>query len=71
MKSSVTVIGLGAFGSTVALKLARLGYDVLGIDLNPSRTNAIADRIAQAIVADSRDERVLRELGCMNLTSWW
>lgn len=63
MKSSVTVIGLGAFGSTVALELARLGYDVLGIDLNPSRTNAIADRIAQAVVADSRDERVLRELG--------
>lgn len=63
MKSTITVIGLGAFGSTVALELSRLGYDVLGIDLNPNRTNDIADKIAQAVVADARDERVLRELG--------
>lgn len=63
MKSTVTVIGLGVFGSTVALELARFGYDVLGIDLNPTRTNEIADSIAQAVVADARDERVLRELG--------
>lgn len=63
MKSTVTVIGLGAFGSTVALELTRLGNDVLGIDLNSKRTNAIADNIAQAVIADARDERVLRELG--------
>jgi trk system potassium uptake protein TrkA len=63
MKPNVTVIGLGAFGSTVALELTRLGYDVLGIDLNVSRADAIADRIAQVVVADSREERVLRELG--------
>lgn len=63
MKLNVTVIGLGAFGSTVALELTRLGNDVLGIDVNPDRTNDIADRIAQAVVADARDERVLRDLG--------
>jgi trk system potassium uptake protein TrkA len=63
MKCTVTVIGLGAFGSTVALELSRLGYDVLGIDLNASRVNDNADHIAQAVVADARDERVLRELG--------
>jgi len=63
MKSTITVIGLGAFGSTVALELSRLGNDVLGIDLNPKRTNAIADDIAQAVIADARDERILRELG--------
>ncbi len=63
MKFSVTVIGLGLFGSTIALELSRLGNDVLGIDLNPNRTRDIADRIAQAVVADARDERVLRDLG--------
>lgn len=63
MKFNVTVIGLGVFGSTVAIELGRLRYDVLGIDLNPSRVDAIADQIAQAVVADARDERVLRELG--------
>lgn len=63
MKCNVTVIGLGAFGSTVALELSRLGNDVLGIDSNPARTNAVADQITQAVIADARDERVLRELG--------
>ncbi|MES2899419.1 MAG: TrkA family potassium uptake protein [Pseudomonadota bacterium] len=63
MKSNITVIGLGAFGSTVALELSRLGQEVLGIDLSASRVNAFADQLAQAVIADARDERVLRELG--------
>lgn len=63
MKNTITVIGLGVFGSTIALELTRLGYDVLGMDLNRVRVEAIADRIAQAVVADAREERLLRELG--------
>lgn len=63
MKTKVTVIGLGVFGSTVALELSRIGHDVLGIDSNPDRTNALADQLTQAVTADARDERVLRELG--------
>lgn len=63
MKNTITVIGLGVFGSTIALELTRLGHDVLGIDTNAKRVNDLADRISQAVVADARDERVLRELG--------
>lgn len=63
MKSNVTVIGLGNFGSTIALELARLRHDVIGIDTVASRVNDIADHITQAVVADARDERVLRDLG--------
>jgi trk system potassium uptake protein TrkA len=63
MKANVTVIGLGVFGSTIALELARLRHDVIGIDTMASRVNDIADHITQAVVADARDERVLRELG--------
>lgn len=63
MKTNVTVVGLGAFGSTVALELSRLGHDVLGIDSNASKTDAIADQLTRAVTADARDERVLRELG--------
>ena len=63
MKRTFTVIGLGAFGSTVARELARLGNDVLGIDLDPAHVNAIADDITQAVVADARDEDTLRDLG--------
>lgn len=63
MKTNVTVIGLGAFGSTVATELTRLGFDVLGIDRGRERVDAMADQIAQAVVADGSDERALRELG--------
>lgn len=63
MKHTFTIIGLGVFGSTIALELARLGHEVLGIDLDTKRTSDIADRITQAVIADARDEKVLRDLG--------
>jgi trk system potassium uptake protein TrkA len=63
MKRTFTIIGLGVFGSTVAMELSRLGHDVLGIDLNPALVNQYADRITQAVVADARDEKALRDLG--------
>ena len=63
MKHIYAVVGLGAFGSTIALELSRLGHDVIGIDLNASLVSDIADKITQAVIADARDEKVLRDLG--------
>jgi len=63
MKRTFAIIGLGAFGGTVARELARLGHDVLGIDSDTGRINDIADSITQAVVADARDEKLLRDLG--------
>jgi len=63
MKQTFTVIGLGAFGGTVARELARLGHDVLCIDSDHSRVNDIADAVTQAVVTDARDEKALRDLG--------
>lgn len=63
MKQIYTIIGLGAFGSTVARELARLGHDVIGIDRDPQLVNDIAEDITQAVTADASDEQILRELG--------
>jgi trk system potassium uptake protein TrkA len=63
MKRSFTIIGLGTFGSTLARELSRLGNDVIGIDLDPELVNELADSITQAVVADARDEKALRDLG--------
>ena len=63
MKRTFTVVGLGAFGSTVARELSRLGNDVLCIDMNAERVNEIADDVTQAVVADARNEDTLRDLG--------
>ncbi|MEP6604969.1 MAG: TrkA family potassium uptake protein [Nitrosospira sp.] len=63
MKHIYTIVGLGVFGSTIALELSRLGHDVIGIDLNANLVSDIADKITQAVIADARDEKVLRDLG--------
>jgi trk system potassium uptake protein TrkA len=57
------VIGLGSFGSTVASELARFGNHVLGIDTSEKCVARIADVIAEAVIADARDETALREAG--------
>ncbi|TDN63276.1 TrkA family potassium uptake protein [Paraburkholderia sp. BL10I2N1] len=62
-KHKYAVIGLGAFGSTVARELESLGNEVLGIDEDEVRVNHIADEISHAAIADGRDERTLRNLG--------
>jgi len=60
---SFAVIGLGAFGSTVATELARLDGYVLGIDIDAARVAHMADRIAEAKILDASDEEALREAG--------
>ncbi len=60
---SFAVIGLGTFGSTVATDLARFGNHVLGIDIEEKNVAGVADKLAEAIIADGRDEDALREAG--------
>jgi len=57
------VIGLGRFGTTIALELTRLGDRVIGIDTSEALVSALADKIAHGIVADARDDEALREAG--------
>ncbi|CAB3780291.1 Ktr system potassium uptake protein A [Paraburkholderia ultramafica] len=62
-KHKYAVVGLGAFGSTVARELESLGNEVLGIDEDEARVNPVADEISHAVIGDGRDERTLRNLG--------
>ncbi|MCF6097035.1 TrkA family potassium uptake protein [Thermovorax subterraneus] len=60
------VIGLGRFGSSVAKTLYKLGYDVLGIDINEEIVQSLADSITHAVQADATDENTLKALGVRN-----
>lgn len=60
------VIGLGRFGSSLALELMDLGYEVLGIDRNEELVNEMSDHLTHAVVADATDEEVLKSLGVRN-----
>lgn len=63
MKLKFAVIGLGSFGSTVALELIRLGHEVLGIDIRDAMVNKHAEQLTQSLIADATDEKVIEELG--------
>lgn len=63
---SFAVIGLGTFGTTVATELARFGNHVLGIDTVERNVANLADQLAEAVIADGRDEQALREAGVAN-----
>lgn len=60
---SFVVIGLGTFGGTVAVELARFGNHVLGIDADEKIASRFADQLTEVVIADGRDEDALREAG--------
>ena len=41
----IIIIGLGNFGSAVAIKLAALGHEVIGVDSQIHRVENIKDKI--------------------------
>lgn len=59
----MVVIGLGRFGSSLALALTRRGTDVLAIDSDARIVQRYADDLTHAAVADSTDAEALRQLG--------
>ncbi|MEA1939765.1 MAG: TrkA family potassium uptake protein [Candidatus Caldatribacteriota bacterium] len=60
------VLGLGRFGSAVATTLVELGHEVLGVDNNKERVDALKDKITQTVQANITEEKVLKELGVKN-----
>jgi trk system potassium uptake protein TrkA len=59
----VAVLGLGRFGQTVARELARLGHDVLALDMNERLVQEVADDVTHAVQTDFTDEEALSALG--------
>ena len=58
----VVVIGLGRFGTALALELERDGAEVLGIDSDARRVNNMAGRVTHVVQADSTDIEAMRQL---------
>lgn len=65
-KKQYAVIGLGRFGSSVAATLAKMGYEVLAVDVDEERVQEMADVVTQAVSADTTDEEALRAIGVRN-----
>ncbi len=59
---SVAVIGLGRFGSALALELMGAGTEVLGIDLDEELVQSLNGELTQVVRADSTRVEVLNQL---------
>lgn len=59
----VAVIGLGRFGSSLAIELERNGTEVLGIDASMKNVQPLVGELTHVVQADSTDEEAMRQLG--------
>lgn len=66
-KRLFAVIGLGRFGSSICRELCKEGEEVLAVDIDEDRVNEFKDIASYAVIADSTDELVLKELGFSNI----
>ena len=65
-KKQFLVIGLGRFGTSVAVNLVKLGHEVLAVDSSEDAVDAVSPYVTQAIAANATDEAVLRSIGPRN-----
>ena len=63
---SILLIGLGHFGRHIALKLNALNHQVMAIDHNEERVNALLPFVTNAQIGDSTNEEFLAALGVGN-----
>ena len=63
---TVLLIGLGRFGTNIAIQLNALGHEVMGVDHNEDRVNEAMDIVTNAQIGDSTNEEFLRSLGVGN-----
>ncbi|MFA5887520.1 MAG: TrkA family potassium uptake protein [Candidatus Nanoarchaeia archaeon] len=66
MKKQFGVIGLGRFGTSVAITLENLGNSVLAIDRDSEKVDAIKDFVTAAKQVNAIDAAALREAGVAN-----
>ncbi len=59
----VAVIGLGRFGTRLAIYLAERGAEVIAIDKNREAVDGVKDKVTLAVILNSEDEDSLKAQG--------
>ncbi len=60
------VIGLGRFGTSLAKALVQQGHDVVAVDVDLRRIQALSGELTHVIQIDATNEDALREIGADN-----
>ena len=63
---NILLIGLGRFGKHIALQLNKFGHEVMAVDSNEERVNAILPIVTNAQIGDSTNTDFLKSLGIGN-----
>ncbi len=63
---SILLIGINNFGAMIAKQLNELGHQVLAVDRDEERINAVLPMVTDAQIGDSTNEAFLRSLGINN-----
>ncbi len=66
VKKHFAVIGLGRFGTSVALTLQSLGHEVLAIDSDEAQVQKLSDQVTHVVQANTTEEASLHALGLRN-----
>ena len=60
---SYVIFGISKFGRSVAEELSAAGMNVLAVDRDPEKVEAVADTVTMAVVADVSDPKEIEPLG--------
>lgn len=63
---SILLIGLGRFGRHVAIKLCELNHQVMAVDRQEDRVEAVLPYVTNAQIGDSKNEVFIASLGVRN-----
>lgn len=67
MKKQYAVLGLGNFGTSVAMALQGLGCEVVVVDDDMEKVQQISDHVSYAMRADITDPALFQTMGARNL----
>lgn len=68
---SFLIIGLGRFGASLAVELCAQGHEVLAVDIQPERVQAVADQVTHCVVGMPGTRRCCEAWGLGILTAPW
>lgn len=63
---TVLLIGLGRFGRHIAMKLSELNHQVMAVDKDEDKVNAVLPFVTNAQIGDSTSEEFLASIGVRN-----
>ena len=63
---TILLIGLGRFGRHVAIHLNRLGHQIMAVDTQEERIEAVLPYVTNAQIGDSTNASFLESLGIRN-----